>query len=319
MGNLIQNTNLYAVIIAVAAFIIILLTFQWLLFLFFAFIHRFSLFNTLLLINILQRNYVKNPLRLFRDKEFLKQTISQITAAWEKTQSEKYKTLLENLYRLRGGMENQGKAKKEITSSRQIPIGQKFSLTVNDNENITAHLIENSPVNLILELSAEPGHINRIINVFFWHDRIGYGFQSVVAKRENLIIRLPHTETLLQRQRRMHTRVKTEDIIGNFYLINPQNKASHLVTPDQGFPCLIRDISEGGIAITAEGRGQVNLYIRVDFSLNNKKITLYGEVRAVTYNSENNTSVLHMQNDVSMPFEMKEPILSYIYGINSVK
>jgi hypothetical protein len=267
-------------------------------------------------INELARlNYLLFKLKIKRKREVLhsKETLNKFLSYINKQKEEKHHLvdtlLLEKIYRLT--QQQKVSSTKHLTSSRLLKIGQFFWLTLNKNERSAGYLIENNMDSLVIQLDNRPNQpINRLINLFFYDKNIGYGFQSPFTRYEKTRITLPHSENILQQQKRKHWRKETGGIEAVYYLINPQDEPH---SSDMVFNCRILNLSAEGMALQVDGRGEADLYLKVKFLLNNKPVESRGKVCAVTYDSVKNCSILHIQLDSESRFTNREAILSYIY------
>lgn len=81
-----------------------------------------------------------------------------------------------------------------------------------------------------------------------------------------------------------------------------------------GLKCLIEDLSEDGALIRIGGKGKKNIKIKIQFTLGENYIVMFGVVRAVEYNAKSNQSRLHFEC-VTLPQKMKNDILTYVYNV----
>ncbi|MCL2520373.1 MAG: hypothetical protein FWE37_05165 [Spirochaetaceae bacterium] len=197
-----------------------------------------------------------------------------------------------------------------INCTKQLPLGQLFTFKIK-TVNITAKLDELDPTNLILKFDSDVQQIKRYIALFFCYKDVGYLFQSFVAKREQNIIKVTHSSTLLKR-------LPFSDNYGHieawFTLLN-EDKDCLVSLQNEGFKALITLLTETKLSLLVHGLGQIDLQLKIRFYLNNIPLIICGKASAVAYNSLNNTSVLHLVNYNYGTPAVKEVILSHLYGL----
>ena len=86
------------------------------------------------------------------------------------------------------------------------------------------------------------------------------------------------------------------------------------VDTEEGYRCLLEDISEDGAMIRIGGIGKQNARIKLQFELQDTFIMMYGIIRAVEYNKVIDQSRLHFECTHIDP-TMKNAILSYVYNV----
>ena len=124
-------------------------------------------------------------------------------------------------------------------------------------------------------------------------------------------LKLPHSNNLLRTQKRKSVRGSC-NIFAQLYFLNSSNTDYNAVETQPGYKCLLEDISEAGAMIRVGGRGKNDMNIKIQFTLNDHLIVMFGVVRAVEYNKVLNQSRLHFEC-LHLEKEMKNKILEYIY------
>jgi c-di-GMP-binding flagellar brake protein YcgR len=271
---------------------------------------------------ILLRYILKNKLRLlgfFHSTTSLAHVIAQVSTT--ESASASHTSLLEKLYYAYASLEHKlhfvGLSKHHHVhkTTDSIPIGHTLTIEFESNARANARLISKDAAFLLLRLQDEPEEYSDEITIYFWSHDAGYRFSTHINKKKGLHLEISPCKHVEQYVRRAHPRAKLDEP-AQFFLLSASDKTNYdLEQHDPGFECVIRDISAGGAAIIAQGRGQIGLHIKLQFKLQERDLVMCGTIKDVYYDHEYNQSTLHMQSDTDMPFRMKEPILAYVYAV----
>ena len=98
------------------------------------------------------------------------------------------------------------------------------------------------------------------------------------------------------------------------YIIKKDKIDVNAIETQNGFRCLIEDISESGALIRIGGKGVQNVKLKLQFNIHNKLILMVGVVRTVEYNEEKNQSLLHFEcTHIETP--MRNEVLKFVYNM----
>ncbi|NIZ40415.1 PilZ domain-containing protein [Entomospira entomophila] len=271
---------------------------------------------------LLLKHILKKKLRLsgfFQSTSALSTVIATVSA--DESDTRDSSGLLEKLYYAYATLDHKlsfvGLTKKsqQHKTTESLPLGLVLTIEFTSGLRKNAKLLSKESDILLLRFMDDIDEYTEDILVYFWNHDAGYRFKSHVLKKKGLHMEITGSKSIHQYLRRAHPRVKLDES-AHFFLLGGQESANYEVDyHNPGFECVIRDISEGGAAIIAEGRGQIGLHIKLQFSLRGKDLVMCGTIKDVYYNHEYNQSTLHMQADKDMPFKMKEPILAYVYAV----
>ena len=98
------------------------------------------------------------------------------------------------------------------------------------------------------------------------------------------------------------------------YIIKSDEFDFNAIETEPGYRCLLEDISEDGAMIRIGGVGKTGVMIKLQFSINNQFVMMFGSVKAVEYNDQLKQSRLHFECLHIEP-AMKNIILSYVYNV----
>ena len=98
------------------------------------------------------------------------------------------------------------------------------------------------------------------------------------------------------------------------YIIKKDKVDINAIETQNGFRCLIQDISESGALIRIGGKGVQNVKIKLQFNVHNKLILMVGIVRTVEYNEEQNQSLLHFEC-THIEGQMRNEVLKFVYNM----
>lgn len=159
---------------------------------------------------------------------------------------------------------------------------------------------------------------DHMVSVYFWRKGdAGYAFDSTVVEVGTFqgqdCLFLEQSGKLVRTQKRQSVRVPC-NIYAQMYFIKENTVDYNSVNTDEGFRCLLEDISEDGALIRVGGSGKSNIRLKLQFELNGTFVMMYGVVRAVEYNKEIEQSRLHFECTHIDP-SMKNAILAFVYNV----
>ncbi len=283
--------------------------------------------------SLAKRTKLEDPVSLFVSVNILNSCIKQFIedSKSENTQNSfKTQQLLTKLYDYRTRIALDSVGKCGIETSRQLDIGQRLRIILSGKGVFAAKLLSNGQ-NLIITLPRQEDKKNHrfivlekelweehLVSIYFWRKGdAGYAFDSKVIgsgvfQGQDCLF-LEHSMKLDRTQKRHSVRVLC-NIYAQMYFIKDEVVDYNSVNADDGFRCLLEDISEDGALIRVGGAGKSNIRIKLQFELNGTFIMMYGVVRAVEYNKEIEQSRLHFECTHIDP-AMKNAILAFVYNV----
>ncbi len=288
----------------------------------------FSLGDLNLLWKVSQLCNLEQPTALFYSIQSLSRCMNQITTqsvADGTNNTPKTQQLISKLFDYRTKIQNKADDKKGLDSTRGLSEGQKLSVIfpgrgvflseiVNNGKNIVISVPRRN--NLIpFDTQEWVGHT---INVYLW--RAGdarYVFDSTVLDKAVFlgkpVLLLQQTENLLRTQKRKAVRAKC-DMEAQLFIIKEKTTNYDTIETKNGYKCRIEDISESGALVRIGGKGVANIQMKLQFTINKMLIVMFGEIRNVEFNEEQNQSLLHFECTHLNPV-MRNEILSFVYQI----
>ena len=116
----------------------------------------------------------------------------------------------------------------------------------------------------------------------------------------------------MRTQKRKSVRAKCQ-IQASLYVVTANSANNSSVETQEGYKCIIEDISESGALVHIAGKGQPNIQIKLQFNIQNKLVIMLGIIRTVEYNCDLNESLLHFECLKIEP-AMKNEILGFVYN-----
>ena len=280
-----------------------------------------------------KKSNLETPLSLYDSVSIMNKCINKViedskangTESKESTQqflSKLYK------YRTRIALDNDGK--KGIDNTRRLDIGQRFSIILPGKGVFSSKLINNGR-ELIISLPIQDDKKNKRqfiltgdawvgkkISMYLWRKGDAcYAFDTEVTAtglyQNQVTLLVKHSDKLDRTQKRQSVRANCE-IYAQMYMQKSETEDYNLVETSDGFTCLLEDISEDGAMIRIGSKGKANVRIKLQFTLNDTLIIMYGIIRAVEYNKILDQSRLHFECTHVEPF-MKNAILTYVYNV----
>ena len=271
---------------------------------------------------------IQDPLSLFLSVPALNSCIAFIIKDAQTRNIEndpKIIKFVEKLYKYRTKVELDPKNSHSMKSTKSIKTGQKLRIVLK-GFGVFSSKVVNSGRELIITLPLQKNVIllsgnewvGREVSVYLQRaGDAGYVFDTIVkdvgAFNGATVLLLEHTENLIRSQKRRSVRCVC-NIIGQLYIVNSETMSQTAIETSNGLKCLIEDLSEDGALIRIGGKGRKNSKIKIQFTLGETYIVMFGVVKAVEYNATTNQSRLHFEC-VTLPQKMKNEILTYVYNV----
>ena len=289
---------------------------------------KFTFSDLNLLWSVAQMCELDYPKALFWSMPSLTKCMTHITsqAAANGTENDpKTQALITKLFNYRTKLQNETDNKKGLDSTMYLDKGQKLRIILPGKGVFSSKILNNGKEIIIsvprqkdlIPMTAEEW-VGKFINVYLW--RTGdarYVFDTTVTGHGLFIgessLSLKHSSNLIRTQKRKAVRAKCE-IKANLYIIKNEEIDYNAVETQNGYKCLIEDISEAGAMIRIGGKGVPNVQIKLQFNIQNMLIIMFGVVRTVEYNEASNQSLLHFEC-IHLEPAMKNEVLSYVYDM----
>lgn len=289
---------------------------------------KFSFSDLNLLWKVSQLCDLDYPKALFWSMPSLTKCMSHITsqAAANGTENDPAtQALISKLFAYRTKLQNQTDDKKGIDSTMYLDRNQKLRIIL-PGKGVFSSKILNNGKELIIAVPRQKDMIpftaeewvGKFISVYLWRKGDArYVFDSTVTGSGLFVgessISIRHSNNLIRTQKRKAVRAKCE-IKANLYIITNENIDYNAVETQNGYKCLIEDISEAGALIRIGGKGASNVQIKLQFNIQNMLIVMFGVVRTVEYNETTNQSLLHFEC-IHLDQTMKNEVLGYVYNM----
>ncbi|MBP5442011.1 MAG: PilZ domain-containing protein [Treponema sp.] len=280
-----------------------------------------------------KKTKLEEPISLFLSTSVLNDCISQIiTEAKSNNTENSYQTqqFLSKLYKYRTRITLDHEGKKGLEDTRSLDAGQRLRIIL-PGKGVFASVVLNNGRELVVSLPRQEDKKNKRftvlegemwedhhISVYFWRKGdAGYAFDTqvfgagVFQGQDCLFLR--HSNKLDRAQKRQSVRCVC-NIYAQMYMIKSEVVDYNAVDTEEGYRCLLEDISEDGAMIRIGGIGKQNARIKLQFELQDTFIMMYGIIRAVEYNKVIDQSRLHFECTHIDP-TMKNAILSYVYNV----
>ena len=292
---------------------------------------RFSEICTLW--SLAKKTGLEDPLSLFVSIKVLNGCIAQIITDSKANGTEnsyKVQQFLTKLYNYRTRITLDSEGRRGIENTMSLDVGQRFRIILSGKGVFAAKLLSNGS-SLVLSLPRQEDKKNHrfivlekemwkdhMVSVYFWRKGdAGYAFDSTVVEVGTFqgqdCLFLEQSGKLVRTQKRQSVRVPC-NIYAQMYFIKENTVDYNSVNTDEGFRCLLEDISEDGALIRVGGSGKSNIRLKLQFELNGTFVMMYGVVRAVEYNKEIEQSRLHFECTHIDP-SMKNAILAFVYNV----
>lgn len=271
---------------------------------------------------------IEDPMTLYVSVPTLNRCISQfLTLAKSKGQENTYQTqsFLTKLYDYRTRIAIDKENKKGMDDTRSLMKGQRIRIILRGKGVFESEILS-SGHELIFKIPKQDGMIKvpgdewegHEINVYLWkRGDASYVFDSVVTGsgmfNGDSCIHVAHTNKLLRAQKRQSVRCDCK-IDAQLYIIKQEIVDYKIVENTPGYKCLLENISEDGAMIRIGGKGMADVQLKLQFSIGETFIMMFGVVRSVEYNETINQSRLHFECTHIEP-SMKNAILTYVYNV----
>ena len=284
-------------------------------------------FNEILLLwKLAKEAEIEEPLTLFVSVPTLNMAISKIVMESKTNGTESLastQNFIAKLYEYRTKIDLNHENKKGLESTKYLEKGQRLRIIlkgkgvfVSEILSVGYELIIKLPLQKNVRLVEPKQWVMKDVSVYLWRKGdASYVFDTRVTNagifQGQNVLYLAHTNQLERAQKRKSVRASCE-IYAQLYFIEDEEPDFDVVEIDDGYKCLLEDISEDGAMIRIGGKGKQNIRIKLQFEIDNKLIIMFGIVRAVEFNAESNQSRLHFEC-LHIEKEMKNTILSFIY------
>lgn len=288
----------------------------------------FKLSEILLLWRLSKETNLDRPASLFYSVPALNNAISNYLSEARKTGEEdspKVQDFLSKLYKYRTKIDIDHENRRGLESSKYLEKGQRLRIILKGKGVFTSEILNNGH-EIIIRLPLQknslrlPGKdwVGQNVSVYLWRKGdAGYVFDTHVTNsgvfQGQSAIYLAQSNTMERAQKRRSVRSECS-IPAHLYFINAETLDFTSVELDEGYRCVIEDISEDGAMVRVGGKGEVNAQIKLQFELDEKMIVMFGIVRAVEYNQRINQSRLHFEC-LHLEKDMKNAVLNYVYKI----
>ncbi len=268
---------------------------------------------------------LEQPTALFYSLPALTKCMTQISNQSSAEGGQKNQLLMSKLFDYRTKIQNEADDKKGLSSTRYLDKGQQLRIILPGKGVFSSEIVNNGNqivINVpkqknLIPYSAEDW-VGKVISVYLWRKGDArYVFDTTVTQSGLFLgkssLFLNHSSNLVRTQKRKSVRVKCE-IYGMLYIIKKESIDINAIETQNGFRCLIEDISESGALIRIGGKGVQNVKIKLQYNINNKLILMVGVIRTVEYNQEKNQSLLHFEC-THIETSMRNEVLKFVYNM----
>lgn len=286
----------------------------------------FNVRDLSLLWAVAQMCELEQPKSLFYSLPALTKCMAQVTAQAASNESDtKLQTLVSKLFDYRTKLQNESDDKKGLDSTMYLDRGQNLRIILPGHGVFFSKIMNNGKEMIItvprqkdmIPISAEDW-VGKTISVYLWRKGDArYVFDTTVVGHGLFVgessISLKHSTNLIRTQKRKAVRAKC-NIKANLYIIKSESIDYSAVETQNGYKCIIEDISESGALIRIGGKGVSNIQIKLQFNIQSVLIIMFGVIRTVEYNESANQSLLHFEC-IHLDSLMRNEILSYVYNM----
>lgn len=287
----------------------------------------FSISDLFLLYKVAQLCDLEQPTSLFWSMPALNRCMAQLNSqasADGKELSAQHQNLMTKLYNYRTKIQNESDEKKGLASTASLDKGQVLRIILPGKGVFASKIAENGKqivINVptqkdIITVPAEEW-VGKVISVYLWRKGDArYVFDTTVTQSGLYVgkssLFLNQSNNLVRTQKRKSVRVACEIHAQLFIIRKPVENYTEIETKN-GYKCLILDISESGAMIKIGGKGVENIQIKLQFTIRKMLIVMFGIVRTVEYNQNENISILHFEC-IHIDQTMRNEILSFVYN-----
>ena len=268
---------------------------------------------------------LEQPTALFYSLPALTKCMTQISNMTSADNSDKNQLIMTKLFNYRTKIQNEADDKKGMTTTHSLDKGQTLRIILPGKGVFTSEIVGNGNflvINVPRQKNLIPytgeDWVGKVISVYLWRKGDArYVFDTTVTQSGLFLgksaLFLKHSSNLVRTQKRKSVRVKCE-IYGMLYIIKRDKVDVNAIETQNGFRCLIEDISESGALIRIGGKGVQNVKIKLQFNVHNKLILMVGIVRTVEFNEEQNQSLLHFEC-THIETAMRNEVLKFVYNM----
>lgn len=285
----------------------------------------FSFSEISLLWNAAELCNLEQPTALFYSLPALTKCMTQISNMTSADSSEKNQLIMTKLFNYRTKIQNEADDKKGMTTTHSLDKGQTLRIIMPGKGVFTSEIVGNGNflvINVPRQKNLIPftgeDWVGKVISVYLWRKGDArYVFDTTVTQSGLFLgksaLFLKHSSNLVRTQKRKAVRVKCE-IYGMLYIVKKDKVDVNAIETQNGFRCLIEDISESGALIRIGGKGVQNVKIKLQYNIHNKLILMVGIVRTVEFNEEKNQSLLHFEC-THIETAMRNEVLKFVYNM----
>jgi c-di-GMP-binding flagellar brake protein YcgR len=268
---------------------------------------------------------LEQPTALFYSLPALTKCMTQISNMTSADNSDKNQLIMTKLFNYRTKIQNEADDKKGMTTTHSLDKGQTLRIILPGKGVFASEIVGNGNflvINVPRQKNLIPytgeDWVGKVISVYLWRKGDArYVFDTTVTQSGLFLgksaLFLKHSSNLVRTQKRKSVRVKCE-IYGMLYIIKKDKVDVNAIETQNGFRCLIEDISESGALIRIGGKGVQNVKIKLQFNVHNKLILMVGIVRTVEFNEEQNQSLLHFEC-THIETAMRNEVLKFVYNM----
>ena len=285
----------------------------------------FSFSEISLLWNAAELCNLEQPTSLFFSMASLTKCMTQISNMTSADNSQKNQVLMSKLFNYRTKIQNEADDKKGMTTTHSLDKGQTLRIIWPGKGVFTSEIVGNGNqlvINVprqknLIPYSAEDW-VGKVISIYLWRKGDArYVFDTTVTQAGLFLgksaLFIKHSANLTRTQKRKAVRLKCQ-IYGMLYIIKKDTVEVNAIETQNGYRCLIEDISESGALIRIGGKGAQNVRIKLQFNIQNKLILMVGIVRTVEFNEEQNQSLLHFEC-THIETSMRNEVLKFVYNM----
>lgn len=285
----------------------------------------FSFLDLMLLWKVSTLCELENPLSLFYSDESLKRCMEYVSSIASSDDSARMQLILSKLFQYKTKLQNESDDKRNLESTKSLDVGQKLRIIFPGKGVFTSEILANGSELIIsvpkqknLVTITSEDWVGNVINVYLWRKGDArYVFDTTVTSQGLYIgkssISLKHSYNLIRTQKRKSVRAKCK-INGQLFIVKSEDVDIYSIETKNGYKCLIEDISESGALIRIGGKGIQNVKIKLQFTVFNRLILMFGIIRTVEFNENENQTLLHFEC-THIDTSMKNDVLRYVYNI----
>ena len=268
---------------------------------------------------------LEQPTSLFYSMPSLTKCMTQISNMTGSDNSPKNQLIMTKLFNYRTKIQNEADDKKGMATTHSLDKGQTLRIILPGKGVFASEIVGNGNFLVInvprqQNLIPYPGEewVGKVISVYLWRKGDArYVFDTTVTQNGLFLgksaLFLKHSANLVRTQKRKAVRVKCQ-IYGMLYIIKKDKVEVTAIETQNGFRCLLEDISESGALIRIGGKGVQNVKIKLQFNIHNKLVLMVGVVRTVEFNEQQNQSLLHFEC-THIDNAMRNEVLKFVYNM----